>query len=451
VAPVDLSERADHRSGCLWPLAAAGSAVLAACLGVLLAGRKSLAVDEADAVAVARSSLPDLLDYVAGSETGRAVQLVVLQPVVRLSDAEWAVRAPSAAAFVLAVVLAYPLGTRLFGRLAGLTSALAVATCAGAVAAAQQARPYAFALAGIMLSSLLFVRALERSSTGRWTAYALSAAALPLLHPAAAAALGAHATAAAVDSRREPRRLVAFAAALAVALLLVVVTILDRRNAPDGAGRLDIRDVAEGAAHGVGWNVALVAAATAGIGLVAAGRVRGAGTWQAVLAGGLALAPILLLLLAALWLPVYADRVLVLSTPGLALGAGALVAALPARWATAAAVGLTAAAAGTLLLWYASAPEENWRAAARAVARSRGERESVVVVPERARAVLGYYAPGVPTRPRASGQGAWVLVHAPDDVEAIRLARTAVRTPRYALAEQTTYGEDVRVQHWVQP
>jgi hypothetical protein len=197
--------------------------------------------------------------------------------------------------------------------------------------------------------------------------------------------------------------------------------------------------------------VALVAAAAAGIGLVAAGRVRGVGAWQAVLAGGLAIAPLFLLLLAALWLPVYPDRVLVLSTPGLALGAGALVAALAARWATAAAVGLTAAAAATLLHWYSSAPEEDWRAAARAVARSRGERDSVVVVPERARPAFGYYAPGVPTRSRAIGEGAWVLVQAADDVEAIRLARTAVGTPRYALAEQRAYGDDLRVQHWVRP
>lgn len=451
MAAVDLSERADRRSGCLWPLAAGASAVLAACLGVLLAGRKSLAVDEADAVAVAGSPLRDLFDYVARSDTGQAVQLVVLHPVVRLSDAEWAVRAPSAAAFVLAVGLTYPLGARLFGRVAGLTSALALATCAGTVAVAQQARPYAFAVLGIVLSSLLFVRAFERGSTGRWAAYALAAAALPLLHPAAAAALGAHAAAAAVGAGREPRRLAASGVGLAVALPLVLATIVDRRDAADGAGRLELLDLAEGAVRGVGWNLALVASSAAGIGLVAAGRVPRSGAWQAVLAGGLALVPLLLLLVAALWLPVYPDRVLVLSTPGLALGSGALVAALPARAATAAAVGLTAAAAATLLLWYASAPEEDWRAAARAVARSRGERETIVVVPERARQAFAYYAPGVRTRLGASGDGAWVLVQAASDVEAITRARAAVRTPRYALAEQTAYGDDLRVQHWVRP
>jgi hypothetical protein len=74
-----------------------------------------------------------------------------------------------------------------------------------------------------------------------------------------------------------------------------------------------------------------------------------------------------------------------------------------------------------------------------------------VVVPERARPAFSYYEPRVRTRAEASGDGAWVLVQAAGDVEAITRARTAVPTPRYALAEQTAYGDDLRVQHWVQP
>jgi mannosyltransferase len=352
---------------------------------------------------------------------------------------------------VLAVVLAYPLGARLFGRAAGLISAFALATCAGAVAAAQQARPYALAVLGIVLSSLLLLRALERGSTGRWTAYALSAAVLPLLHPAAAAALVAQAVAAAVEARSQLRRLSGIAVALAVALPLVVVTVLDRRDAVDGAPQLDLVDLAAGVGRGVGWNVVLLVAGAAGIGLVGAGRVPGAELWHAVLAGGLALAPVLALLVAALALPVYPDHVLVLAVPGLALGAGALVAALPTRWATATAAALTAAAAATLVVWYLSEPPENWREAARAAERLRGENETIVVVPERATAAFAYYAPGGRTWQRAQGEGAWVLVRAPGDAEAIELARSAVSTPRYALAEQTSYGDDLRLQHWVRP
>jgi mannosyltransferase len=448
---VDLSERSNGRPGCLWPLAAAGAALVAACLGAALLGRKSLDMDEADTVSVAKSSLGDLLEHVTRDEPGRAAQLLLVHPVARSNDAEWAVRAPSVVALVLAVLLVYPLGARLFGRVAGLISALALATCAGAVAAAQQARPYALAVLGIVLSSLLLVRAFERGSAGRWTAYAISAAVLPLLHPAAAAALVAHAVAAAVEARSRLRRLGGIAVAIAVALPLVVVTALDRRDAVDGAPQLDLLDVATGVGRGVGWNFVLLVAGAAGIGLAAAGRVPGAELWHAVLAGGLALAPVLALLVAALALPVYPDHVLVLTVPGLALGAGALVAALPTRWATATAAALTAAAGATLVLWYLSEPAEDWRTAARDAERLRADNETIVVVPARARPAFAYYAPRARTWQRANGEGAWVLVRAPGDAEAIELARSAVATPRYALAEQATHGDDLRLQHWVRP
>jgi mannosyltransferase len=451
VAAVDLSERSDGRSGCVWPLAVAGAAFVAACLGAILLGRKSLSMDEADAVSVAKSSLGDLLDHITHDAPGRAVELLLLHPVARSNDAEWAVRTPSVVALVLAVVLVYPLGARLFGRVAGLTSALALATCAGAVAAAQQAQPYALAVLGMILSSLLLVRALARGSAGRWTAYALSAAMLPLLHPAAAAALGAQALAAVVEARSRLRRLAGVAVAVAVALPLVVATVLDRRDAVDGASQPDLLDVAAGVGRGVGWNFVFLVAGAAGVGLVAAGRVPGAELWQAVLAGGLALAPVLALLVAALALPVYPDHVLVLAVPGLALGVGALVAALPPRWATVAAAALTAAAGVTLVGWYRSDPAEDWRTAARDAERLRAADETIVIVPERALAAFAYYAPRARTSQRAGGSGAWVLVRAPGDAAAIELARGAVDTPRYALAEQRTHGDDLRLQHWVQP
>jgi mannosyltransferase len=425
--------------------------VLAACLGVLMAGRKSLAADEAVAVSTAARPFRNLLDHVVSSDPGQSVYLLVLHPVVRAGDSEWAVRLPSTGAAVLAVALSYPLGARLFGRLAGLATAFALATAAGFVAAAQQARPYTLAVLGIVLSSLLLVRALERGSTGRWIAYALSAAALPLLHPAAAAALGAQAAAAVVRARGAPRRVGGVVVGLAVAAPFVVAVVLDRADAPGDTEALNLTDVTGGISTALGWNAVLLAVGVAGIGLAASGRVPGAEAWGWVLAGGLALAPLAALLVAALALPVHADRVLVLATPGLALGAGAAVAALSVRWATATAIALTVAALGSLVLWYAGRPVEDWKSAVRGVDAKRAPGETVVVVPERARAAVSYYAPGMRTWLRAGGSGAWVLVQADGDAEAITRARSAVTTPLFALAEQRAYGDDLRLQHWVHP
>ena len=111
MATLDLDR--SGRAGCLWPVAAGAAAALAA-------GRKSLAADEAMAVSTAGRPLRDLLDHVVSADPGQALYLLVLHPVARLDDAEWAARAPSAAAAVLAVALTNPLGAQLFGPLAGL-------------------------------------------------------------------------------------------------------------------------------------------------------------------------------------------------------------------------------------------------------------------------------------------------------------------------------------------
>jgi mannosyltransferase len=427
----------------LAPLAAGG---LAAALGLLLLGRKSLSTDEAFEVALARQTFADVLDD-AGSRLGSSAHLLLLHPIARVSDAEWAVRAPSVVAIALAAALLYVLGARLFGRLAGAVAGGALALNVGVVAVAQLAQPYALAILGVVLSTLLFVVALERGSAGWAVAYAVSVALLPFLHPAAASVVAAHLVAAIVRDRRASLALLAAVAGCAVAVPVLVVVGLDRS---DENGGLDLGDLAEGVARAAGWNPVLVALAVLGV-VFAAVRLREAALWKAVLVGGLALAPPLALLLAALVVTVFPDWALVVAAPGLALGVGACVAGLVESRALVAAGAVAAVAAVALVFQYAATQEEDWRAAARAVRLVTKPGETVVVTPERARPAFEYYAADVDTSLVARGSAAWVLVPAPTPEAAIELGRMVVPTPRYALRRQFRYGDGLRLQHWVRP
>jgi mannosyltransferase len=442
---MDLSVRLSR----LWVLTPIAAALLAAALGALFVGRKALSTQEAFSVFLARRNLGDLLQD-ADSRLGHLAHLVLLNPVARVNDAEWAVRAPSVIAAALAAGLVYVVGDRLFGHIAGAVAALALAVNAGVVSAAQLAQPYTLAILGIVVSTLLFVLVLERPSKGLMVAYAATAVLLPLLHPAASSILAAHLTAALVRERRATAAVLATAAGLVIATPLLVLLAFERADAPDGRDVLPLGDLAEGIARGAGWNPLLVGLAAVGV-AAAAVRLRTAAAWKATLLAGLAVAPVLVLLLSAIALPVFPARALVLTAPGLALAAGAAVAAVTVRIALAALGTFVAVAAAAVALTYATGPQEDWRRVGRAVRLVKKAQETVVVVPERARPAFAYYAPEVETSLVARGDAAWVVVRADTPVEAIELGRSAVPTPRYALRRQFRYGDGLRLQHWIRP
>jgi hypothetical protein len=441
VASVDL-----RRGSRLWSLAPAAAAVLAGALGFLLLGRKSFSTNEAFAVSLAGQTLGDVLED-AGSRLGSSVHLLLIHPIARVNDAEWAVRAPSVLATALAAVLLYFLGARLFGRLAGAIAAGALALHAGVVSVAQIAQPYGLALLAVVGSTLLFVVAHERGTTGSAVAYGLSVAVLPLVHPAAASVVAAHVAAGLLRERTVSPALLAAAAACAFALPLLVAVGVDR---PDDGRALELRELGEGVARAAGWNPILVALAALGV-VFAAVRLRDAALWKAVLVGGLAIAPVLALLVAAPFVPVFPEWALVIAAPGLALGAGAAVAGLVGGRALTAAAALGAVAVAALVFVYTAEPDEDWRAAARAVRLVTKPGETVVVTPERARPAFERYAGDVETSRVARGEAAWVLVPASSPEEAIELGRMVVPTPRYALRRQFRYGDGLRLQHWIRP
>ena len=439
-----------------WALAPVAVALGSLALGAVALGHRSVSTDEAASLAQARGSLGTVLSRIVHDDPGQAGNLLLLKLASTVGDDERAIRAPSAIAVALAAGLLVVLGTMLLGRLGGVVAGIAMAANTGVIEAAREARPAALGILGVVVVTLLFVFALERGGGWRWVVYAVAVAALPLTHPLAASVLAAHGAALLARRDREDLRRagIALLAGTAVAGLVLAWMAADRFDTVDGTGELDLEHLGRGLAHAIGWNPILLAAAVAGLVILFRQRASGSSaSWRGALVSGLIAAPIAVTLLAAVALPVYAGAALVLCAPGIALAAGPVARTLSEVrglvWAGLVLLLVASAAVTTVRL--STETGQDWRALARAVTRVRGVHETVVVVPQRSQAALAYYAPYLPIRLRARGDGAWVAVVAGTPTTAMAAARPVVGTPRYALLRQFRYGDDLRLQHWVRP
>ncbi len=447
--------RAGRTTAWAWAPLAVGLFTLAVATTTI--GRRSLSTDEAAALAQADRPLGDVLHTAIHDDPGQGGYLLLLKLISRAGTGEATIRIASAIAVALAAALLVVLGTRLLGRLGGLIAGAALGANAGVIDVAREARPYALGILGIVVSTLALAAALQRGGTGRWLAYGLFAVLLPLTHPLAASALLVHGAALLGSPGRSAlwhRRtaLVASGIAAAAAIILLGWMAADRIGSTDGTDTIGLAEFGGGAVRAFGWNPLLAAAAVAGLVALWSNRTRATARWQQALVSGLVLAPAAVSLVAATAMPVHALAALTLCAPGTALATGAAFELLPNRETLSVTLATLAAAAAVVLgIRITAEPAQDWRSLARAVERVHGVRESVVVVPDRSRAALAYYAPGLGTTAHARGDGAWIAVVADTPAEAIARARAAVHTPTYALLRQFRYGDGLRLQHWVRP
>jgi 4-amino-4-deoxy-L-arabinose transferase-like glycosyltransferase len=426
---------------------------LALLVGLVGLGGRSLDVDEAAIVAAAQGSFTDVLERAFADDPARAGYLAVLQPLVAWNDAEEVVRLPSVVAAVVAAIAAYRLGRRLAGRHAGAAASIVLATSLGVVGISRAVEPLALALAAMLLSSAFFARAVERGNALWWAVYAVSAALLPLTHPIAASALVAQLAAIAVSRREIDLRLALPAAAVAVleSGLFLTAAVVDRADAPDGAGPLELEDVAVGVGQGIGWNAFVAALAGWGLVVLVRRTWNGEGRWKPVLVGCLAVVPLGAVLVAGVALPVHPRAALTVCAGGVALAAGVGLVAIPGRTLQlATGAGVAIVALGALIAGAAREDAEDWRAAAALVRRQQSPNDTVVVLPERARSAFSYYAPELRVARVGRGEGVSVVVAGEPGV-ATETARTVVSPPRYALLSQDSAGRRLVVQRWVRP
>lgn len=133
-----------------------------------------------------------------------------------------AMRVPGALAMAAAPGLLALLGRRLFTRQVGLVAGLAFAVVPAVTRYGQEVRPYAFAVAAVLLSTLLLVRALQRPGFKVWVAYTLSVPLVGWSHLASLAVLAPHLVLV-VQARRAGDRIVGWAYAAAGILGLCFV------------------------------------------------------------------------------------------------------------------------------------------------------------------------------------------------------------------------------------
>ncbi len=425
----------------------------AAALGVLVwiilvfGLRRPLSVDEAALVDAIGGSFRDTVGAALETNPAQTATRAALYPLVAAGATDWVLRLPSLVAVLVAAALVAHVGKVLSGRLAGITAGalLGLAGVAGGITF--DLRPHALGLLAVALSTMLFVSAMTRRSAAAWAMWAGVAALLPLVHPACAAAVLAQVLAVTVSARHVPRLAIAATTfAATVAGLLLAAAALER-SAATGAGDESTGAFAVALARTVGWSP--VALALACWGLVTLARKRA--YWEATLLGGLAVGPMAAVAVAAAAFPTFPSSAAVLAAVGIALAAGVGVAGIAnsgrAAWLVAAAAAASLVAGVVVVL---QPPPADWREATHWIEGQRGGSETVVVLPDRARAAYSRYAPGARLWATGRGSGVWVVLRTPW-ADATTAARSVVSTPRYALLDERSFGPDLRVQHWIRP
>ncbi|MEV5608202.1 glycosyltransferase family 39 protein [Streptomyces sp. NPDC052225] len=196
--------------------------------------------------------------------------------VMVAGDSPTALRIPGAAAMALSAGLLGLLGRRLFTTRVGLVAGLVLAVLPSTTRYGQEIRPYAFAVAAVLLSTLLLARALDRPTFKVWVGYTLSVPLVGWSHLASLAVLAPHLVMILI-ARRAGDRIVGWAYAAAATLGMCFVLPM----AIQGSGQSGqiawnnpvFQDLVDFPKNLFGsWQVAVPIMVLAGAGLCFAGR-----------------------------------------------------------------------------------------------------------------------------------------------------------------------------------
>jgi mannosyltransferase len=206
-----------------WP------ALLALALGLYQMGRPELWRDELASWSFASRPVSSLITSARHTgATQLAYYLLLHGWIAAFGDSADAMRTLSVLAMAAATACVALVGRRLAGARAGLAAGLVFALVPSVSRFAQEIRFYALAVLFATLATLLLLRALDRPSAARWTAYAACLALLGYIDVVALSVIAGHAAGAVLRSwhdhdRRQLWFLPAVAGALAACLPLVMI------------------------------------------------------------------------------------------------------------------------------------------------------------------------------------------------------------------------------------
>ena len=148
---------------------------LGAVLRLTALGYKSFWLDEISSVVFARVPGISFWRTLWNDEGNMALYYVMLRPWLHFGTGEASVRMLSVLPGVASLLLMYLLSARLFGRAVGMVATLFLALSTCAVVYSQEARAYSWLLLGVIASTYLFVRLIQRPTYALTIAYALTA------------------------------------------------------------------------------------------------------------------------------------------------------------------------------------------------------------------------------------------------------------------------------------
>lgn len=200
----------------------AGPVVAALCLAGYQVGRPVLWEDELISWDLARRGTADLFGTLVHQDAPYLAYGILLRAwVLVFGDSAVSLRMPSVLAMAGAAACVAVLGRRLFNADAGLVAGVLFALTPILTRYGQEARVYALVILAVCVSGLLLLRAADEPRRwGRWAAYALSVAAVGVLHAVALAVLAAHVVAVGLRASRDRLVLRSFSVAAAAALVL---------------------------------------------------------------------------------------------------------------------------------------------------------------------------------------------------------------------------------------
>ena len=208
-------------------LVVSGIVALGAVLRLIGLGYKSFWLDEIASVVIVRMSGNSFWSWVWRSEGNMALYYVMLRPWMHFGLGEASVRMLSVLPGIASLPMMYLLGARLFGRKVGIMAALFLALSTCSVVYSQEARGYSWLLLGVIASTYLFVRFIERPTYGMAFAYALTAGVTLYFHYFGLLVPLAHAVSLlALPRDRRPWKYLFVAGAILAALALPVLWMI---------------------------------------------------------------------------------------------------------------------------------------------------------------------------------------------------------------------------------
>jgi mannosyltransferase len=208
-------------------LIVSGIVALGAVLRLIALGYKSFWLDEIASVVIVRMPGNSFWSWVWHSEGNMALYYVMLRPWLQFGLGEASVRMLSGLPGIASLPMMYLLGARLFGRRVGTVAALFLALSTCSVVYSQEARGYSWLLLGVIVSSYLFVRLIERPTYALACSYAVAAGVTLYFHYFGLLVPLAHAVSLfALPNDRRPWKYLFVAGAIVAALALPVLWMI---------------------------------------------------------------------------------------------------------------------------------------------------------------------------------------------------------------------------------